>query len=208
MTTVLSSCTPILEKPLPNYIAIDFTTQSIPIVLKTPAQPLTFPLTTQDLEDIQILEEKFNQEVNCSGLAAPQIGISKQIIVFAAPDKPDIKKWRPDFTQTMEKSIWINPSWEPLGPEKHEDYEACFSVPDITGPVSRYKRITYQAYTPTGEFLNGTAEGFLARIIQHEIGHLKGELFIDLVPQDKWLKIEEYRQKRAEAIASEEGRAP
>src|SRR5215467_4194606 len=158
---------------LPDYQAVDFNTQHFPKVLRTMAKKLTFPLTHQDIEDINTLEKKFDQEENCAGLAAPQIGISKQIIVFSA-DYLELKKWRPDFTQTMPKTIWINASYEPVGKETHEDYEACFSVLDRTGTVKRYKKIRYSAYNPKGELQQGTAEGFLARIIQHEIDHTHG----------------------------------
>ena len=78
----------------------------------------------------------------------------------------------------MPKTLWINPSYEPLGEEMHEDYEACFSVKDIAGLVRRYKQVHYRAYDKDGKLIEGKAEGFLARIIQHEIDHLNGILFL------------------------------
>lgn len=206
MTTTLSSCTHDHGQPLPDYSAVNLATKQFPAVLRTPAQKLTFPLTTEDMNDICTLETKFDQETNCAGLAAPQIGIPKQIIVFAAPEDPDIKRWRPDFTQSMEKTIWINPSYEEIGEEKHEDFEACFSVLEMAGAVKRFKKIGYQAYKVNGEFVKGTAEGFLARLIQHEIDHINGILFIDYVPEDQLLKIDEYRRKRREALEAEQNK--
>lgn len=203
MTTTLSSCTHDHRQPLPNYSAINLTTKQSPAVLRTPAQKLTFPLTSEDMNDICTLETKFDQEINCAGLAAPQIGIAKQIIVFAAPEDPDIKRWRSDFTQSMEKTIWINPSYEGIGEDKHEDFEACFSVLEMAGPVKRYKKISYQAYTMRGELVKGMAEGFLARIMQHEIDHINGRLFIDYVPENQLMLIEEYRKKRRKALEAE-----
>lgn len=188
------------QKSLPDYILINVQTHEAPPVLRTSAKEVSFPLTPEDTDHIRTLEAKYDQEKNCAGLAAPQIGIAKQIIVFAAPDNPELRKWRPDFTQTMEKTIWINPSYEGIGTEKNEDYEACFSVPDIAGPVKRYKKIRYQAYTVTGDLVEGVAEGFLARLIQHETDHINGKLFIDYVPEGQLLTIEEYRKKRAEAM--------
>lgn len=204
MTMVLSSCTHNENKPLPEYSVVNLETKQKPKVLITPAKILTFPLTQDDINDVNILEAKFDAEQNCAGLAAPQIGIAKQIIVFAAPENPDLKKWRSDFTQTMDKTIWINPTYEGIGADMNEDYEACFSVFEVAGPVKRYKKIRFKAYQVNGDLVEGIAEGFLARIIQHEIDHVNGKLYIDYVPQGHLLKIEEYRQKRAKAMQSQQ----
>ena len=200
MTTTLSSYPYVPGDPLPNYSTLSYEKNEKPQVLITPAKKLSFPLTPEDLNDIKILEAKFDHEKNCAGLAAPQIGIAKQIIVFAAPYNPDLAKWRQDFTQTMEKTIWVNPTYVGIGEDKHEDYEACFSVLEMAGPVRRFKNINYQAYTIAGDLVKGQAEGFLARIIQHEVDHVNGKLFVDYVPKDQLLNIEEYRQKRAQVI--------
>jgi peptide deformylase len=200
MATILSSCTLDQGKPLPDYSVVNLATNQKPAVLITPAQCLSFPLTPEDINDVKILEAKFDEEKNCAGLAAPQIGIPKQIIVFAAPENQDLKKWRSDFTQYMDKTIWVNPSYKGIGEGKKEDYEACFSVLEVAGPVKRYNKIQYSAYILSGELVEGTAEGFLARIIQHETDHVNGKLFIDYVPKDQLMKIDDYRKKRAEAI--------
>jgi peptide deformylase len=184
-------------------VTVDLKENVWPDVLTVPAKEVAFPLTPEELRDIQILEAKFDAEENCAGLAAPQIGIAKKIIIFSVPSDPDLKKWRPDLTQTMGKTLWINPSYEGIGDEKHEDYEACFSIPAMAGPVSRYKRIRYRAYTVDGKLVEGKAEGFLARAIQHETDHVWGKLYIDYVEQGKLINIEEYRKMRAEAIKAE-----
>jgi peptide deformylase len=202
-TTFNSSSANGSQGPLPDYSAVNLQTDQKPNVLITPAKKLTFPLSNEDLRDIKILETKFDNEQNCAGLAAPQIGIAKQIIVFSAPEDPNLKKWRADFTQTMGKTIWINPSYEGIGEDKHEDYEACFSVLEMAGPVKRYKKVRYKALSVTGELIEGIAEGFLARIIQHEIDHINGKLFIDYVPEDQLLNIESYRQKRRAALQAQ-----
>jgi peptide deformylase len=190
---------------LPPYVVVNNPKEENVAVLRNPAQPLTFPLSDEDQEIIRILEAKFDQEEDCAGLAAPQIGFGKQIIVFAAPDDPKLKKWRPDLAQTMGKTVWINPSYEPIGTEKHTDYEACFSVADLAGPVPRYKAVRYKAYTPEGTLVEGTAEGFLARAIQHEVDHLNGTCFIDYVPKEELMTIDECERhfdKRLEKISS------
>lgn len=204
MSITLSSCTLNHGRPLPDYCVVDLTASQKPVVLTTPAQKLSFPLTPEDINDIRILEAKFDEEKNCAGLAAPQIGIAKQIIVFAAPENQDLKKWRTDFTQYMDKTIWINPSYEAVGDGKREDYEACFSVLEMAGPVQRYNKVRYTAYTISGDLVEGTAEGFLARIIQHEADHVNGKLFIDYISEDQLMKIDDYRKKKAEALKAEQ----
>jgi len=183
-----------------EYVSLDPVTREIPAVLITAAKALFFPLTAEDRADIQTLDEQYDSEENCAGLAAPQIGIAKQVIVFSAPEDPQLKKWRKDFTQTMEKTIWVNPSYEAFGEEMHEDYESCFSTADLAGPVKRYCKIRYRAYSVEGVLIEGIAEGFLARIMQHEIDHVHGKLFIDYVPEDQLLPVGEYRKKRAAAL--------
>lgn len=185
---------------LPNYLAVNLETNQNPEILRRVAQPLTFPLSKEDLRDIKILEAKFDWEENCAGLAAPQIGISKKIMVFAAPDNPDLRKFRPDFTQSMNKTLWINPTYEGIGTDIHADYEGCFSVKNVAGLVKRYKKIRYNAQTLSGDFVEGEAEGFLARIIQHETDHLNGKLFIDLVASGDLMTLEDYRKMRAAAM--------
>ncbi len=185
---------------LPEYVVADVNGFR-PHILITPAKDLTFPLSSEDKNDIKTLEAKYDKESNIAGLAAPQIGIAKKIIIFAADDTPELKKWRQDFTQSMPKSLWINPSYEGIKEQgKNEDYEGCFSVKDFTGPVTRYKKINYRAFDIEGNFIEGIAEGFLARIIQHEIDHVNGKLFIDYVPVEKRIPIEEYRKMRREAM--------
>jgi peptide deformylase len=195
---LLSGC--VTMPHLPDYVIINDPHCANKDVLRTPAEALSFPLSEQDRAIIETLERKYDQEENCAGLAAPQIGFNKRAIVFAVLDDLQLKKWRPDLTDTMPKTIWINPSYEPVNQEKHVDYEGCFSVNGVAGPVERYKTIRYTALTPEGQEVQGIANGFLARLIQHEIDHLNGTLFIDLVPQEKLLSIEAYREKRAKAL--------
>ena len=196
---------------LPSYVVINNDDQSEELrsVLRIPAQEISFPLRSEDQESLEILEAKYDAEENCAGLAAPQIGIPKQMIIFAALCSPDLKKWRPDFTQEMPKTIWVNPSYEGIGEERHEDYEGCFSVHDLSGPVNRFTKIAYKATLPDGTPVAGEAEGFLARVIQHEVDHIRGSLFIDKVPDGKLISVTAYREMRAakigEAQEKEEG---
>ncbi len=189
---------------LPEYVVINNPKSEHQEVLRAKASPIVFPLSKEDKEMLRVLNAKFDAEENCAGLAAPQIGFSKRAIIFAVPEDPELKKWRRDLTQTMPKTLWINPSYKPLTQEKTTDYEACFSVENVVGPVERYKSIEYTAYTIEGKQIKGTASDFLARVMQHEIDHLDGKLFIDLVPKDKLLSMDDYRKMRTEAMKAAE----
>lgn len=193
-------------KELPDYVVSNDDSQpaSVRAVLREIAAPVSFPMTEEEQEALQTLEAKYDSEENMAGLAAPQIGISKQMIIFALSDDPELKKWRSNIIDTMPKTIWLNPSYEPVGNETDVDYEACFSVKDIAAPVERYSAIKYQAMLPSGEQVSGIARGFLARIIQHETEHLQGKLFTDTVDADDVMSIEEYRRIRKSAIKTEE----
>ena len=85
----------------------------------------------------------------------------------------------------LPKSIWINPSFKPVSKKKTIDWEACFSVDGVKGEVPRFTEILYEAWTPDGKKVKGRVKGFLARLIQHEIDHLNGILFIDHIPEDQ-----------------------
>lgn len=191
------------SQTLPSYVTLKHLNDRNPI-LQTMAMPFVFPLSEEDQRDIQTLIAKFDAEENCSGLAAPQIGIHKQAIVFAVIDCAIIRQWRPDATEFMPKTIWLNPSYEALSNTIHDDYEACFSVEGFAGKVPRYHKIRYEAYTPTGELIQGEATGFLARVIQHEIDHVHGILFIDRTNPDAIMPMDVYRQLRAKALSKEE----
>jgi peptide deformylase len=189
---------------LPNYVVIKDLDAKRPPVLSQVAEEISFPLSGEDLSVIKTLEAKFDAEENCAGLAAPQIGFGKQIIVFAVEPNEELKKWRPDLIQTMPKTIWINPTFEAVGEDTYTDYEGCFSVENLAGPVARYKMIRYSANLINGTKVEGRASGFLARVIQHEIDHLRGQCFIDLVELNELYTIKEYRKLRAQAM--EKGR--
>lgn len=96
------------QELLPDYIVWNEQTNSNSVI-RRPAEEMQFPLSEQDVQDIKTLDEKYESEQGCAELAAPQIGISKQFIIFAVADDPRLKKWRSDLTQTMPKSIWLNP---------------------------------------------------------------------------------------------------
>lgn len=181
-----------MHSKLPDY------TPTESAILHKAAQRFSFPLTKEDVKDIDTLEAKYDAEKNCAGLAGPQIGIGKAVIVFAAPDDPDLKKFRKDLVQTMPRTLWLNPSYEPIGQDMTEDWEGCFSVPHVAGLVKRYTKIRYTAFNKAGEKITDTATGFLARVIQHETDHINGILFTEKAI--KTIPLEEYRAMRKKAM--------
>ena len=164
---------------LPDYVHIDDENCKSRDVLRTPAQDIEFPLSDDNKTVLNQLMDKFGKEQNCAGLAATQIGYGKRIIVLHVPE--DVKSLRKDVYEIVPPTVLFNPQYHPIGDEKTIDWEGCFSVKYTMGEVLRYTTIAYQGYDASGNKVEGIAKGFLARLIQHEIGHLNGELFIDLI---------------------------
>lgn len=180
---------------LPTYVHIDDEKCENREVLRTRAQDIKFPLSEEDNNVVNQLVEKFGKEQNCAGLAAPQIGYGKRIIVFHVPE--DVKSLRKDVYEIIPPTVLINPQYQPIGDGKTIDWEGCFSVKYTMGEVPRYTTIAYHGYDASGKQVEGVAKGFLARLIQHEIGHLNAELFIDLITKDcRSGPIEEMRALR------------
>ena len=106
------------------------------------------------------------------GLAAPQIGISKQIIVLEVNNNE-----RYPQAETIELDVLINPQILEYSEQKTLGWEGCLSLPGLRGRINRALSITYQAQNPQGHEYTKTVEGFHARIIQHEFDHLQGILY-------------------------------
>jgi peptide deformylase len=111
--------------------------------------------------------------VNGAGLAAPQIGVNLQVVIFGSmarnPRYPD----RPLVPPT----VLINPVIVPLGTDEEEDWEGCLSVPGLRGVVPRWSRIRYTGTDEKGQPIDRTVDGFHARVVQHECDHLIGKLY-------------------------------
>lgn len=106
-----------------------------------------------------------------TGLAAPQIGVSKRVCIVRRWDRSE------DDKETYRDYVLINP--EILGASSATDimWEACLSIPDLFGKVMRNKRVRVSALNENGEEIKIKASGFFARVIQHEVDHLDGILF-------------------------------
>jgi peptide deformylase len=106
------------------------------------------------------------------GLAAPQIGVDLQLVIFGF----DRNERYPD-APAVPRTILLNPLITPLSQDMEEGWEGCLSVPGLRGAVSRYSLIRYQGIDPQGARIDRRAEGFHARVVQHECDHLIGRLY-------------------------------
>ena len=107
-----------------------------------------------------------------AGLAAPQVGESIQLVIYGV----DKNERYPD-AEEVPFTVLINPVITPLTQEKEDDWEGCLSVPGMRGVVPRYKTINYKGFDQYGNEINRNAEGFHARVVQHECDHLFGILY-------------------------------
>jgi peptide deformylase len=138
------------------------------------AQPV--PQDMFDSDDLHLLVSDLFDTMHAAqgaGLAAPQIGVDLQLVVFGSrelnPRYPD----RPLVPIT----VLGNPVITPLGVEEEEDWEGCLSVPGLRGIVPRFARIRYTGFDPYGDPIDRTVEGFHARVVQHECDHVFGKLY-------------------------------
>ncbi len=109
---------------------------------------------------------------NGAGLAAPQIGISQQIVVFGFE-----KNQRYPDEDPVPQTILINPIITPFDSTKEIGWEGCLSVPGLRAQVPRYSKIRYQGLNQDGQIIDRVVEGFHARVVQHECDHLIGKLY-------------------------------
>ena len=109
---------------------------------------------------------------NGVGLAAPQIGVNLQLVIFGFrhneryPDAPEVPE-----------TVLVNPVLTPLSDEMEEGFEGCLSVPGLRGSVPRYTRLRYEGVDQHGNRISREVDGFHARVVQHEVDHLDGILF-------------------------------
>ncbi|AHB06191.1 MULTISPECIES: peptide deformylase [Pandoraea] len=112
------------------------------------------------------------KHANGAGLAAPQIGVDLQVVIFGFehneryPDAPEVPE-----------TVLINPVITPLTQDMEEGWEGCLSVPGLRGMVNRYSMLRYEGFDQYGRVIDRIAEGFHARVVQHECDHLIGKLY-------------------------------
>lgn len=136
------------------------------------AQPVK-QFNTPELHALLIDLQDTMQAANGAGLAAPQIGVDLQVVIFGSgefnPRYPD--------APVVPRTVLINPVLTPLSDDEEEGWEGCLSVPGMRGVVPRFKRLRYQGFDEVGQPIDRTVEGFHARVVQHECDHLIGMLY-------------------------------
>jgi peptide deformylase len=139
--------------------------------LLQPAEPVR-DFASPELKTL--IEDMFDTMASAGGvgLAAPQIGVGLQVVIFGF----ERSERYPD-AEPVPTTILVNPVITPLGDEEEEDWEGCLSVPALRGWVPRFKRIRYQGFNEKGEPIDRAVEGFHARVVQHECDHLIGKLY-------------------------------
>ncbi len=146
--------------------------------LRTPAEPLDAERIA-DPEIQTLIDDMFETmlEAGGVGLAAPQLGLSLQLFVYAVVD-PDIDIAAVDDDGPEVRAL-INPALEPAHGELVYDWEGCLSIPDHRGLVPRHPEVRIHGLDREGRALDYRAEGYEARIVQHEYDHLNGVVFLD-----------------------------
>lgn len=144
-------------------------------ILRRVADPIDDPTAPDVQALIQDMQETL-AEAGGIGIAAPQIGISRRVILFSVPesratDDPD--------DGACPLTALINPAIEPVDDTRVHAWEGCLSIPGMNGEVARWQRIRVTGETPEGQSWNAVVAGWRARVLQHEIDHLDGVLYVD-----------------------------
>ena len=133
------------------------------------------PVRAFDTPELQTLvADMFDTMAAASGagLAAPQIGVDLQLVIFGFTRNERYPEAPP-----VPMTVLINPTITPLSEEVVEGWEGCLSVPGLRGLVPRFERIRYTGFDVQGQPIEREAEGFHARVVQHECDHLIGRLY-------------------------------
>ena len=139
--------------------------------LTEPSRPVEgYP--AKDLDALIADMQDTMKALDGAGLAAPQIGVPLQVVIFGVDFNPRY----PD-AEPVPNTVLINPVLTPVGTDMEEGWEGCLSVPGMRGLVPRYRQLRYQGYDAQGNRIDRTVAGFHARVVQHECDHLAGILY-------------------------------
>jgi peptide deformylase len=127
---------------------------------------------TPELRELLVDMNDTMQALNGAGLAAPQIGVSQQVVIFGVGKNP-----RYPQAEEVPYTVLINPQLEALEDQMEEGWEGCLSVPGMRGLVPRYTSLRYRGFDPFGRPIDRSVSAFHARVVQHEVDHLNGILY-------------------------------
>jgi peptide deformylase len=133
------------------------------------------PVETFDTPELHAVIDDMRDTMRAldgAGLAAPQIGVDLQVVIFGVDANPRY----PD-AEPVPQTVLVNPVLEPVGDEMEEGWEGCLSVPGMRGLVPRFTRLRYRGVDQFGAPIDRTVEDFHARVVQHEVDHLLGILY-------------------------------
>src|SRR5277367_1825307 len=142
-------------------------------VLRKVADPVTDPTAPEIRRLVDDMVETL-WDIGGAGLAAPQVHVPQRVVIFRVPEER--VTGRPD-DRPQELTVIVNPVIVPMGAEQELGWEGCLSVPGLRGAVRRFARIRYRGATLDGATIDQVAEGFHARVVQHECDHLDGILY-------------------------------
>jgi len=144
-------------------------------ILRRPADPVDDPTSAE----IRVLVDDMIEtlaEAGGIGLAAPQIGVLRRVVIFRVPDG---RATEDPEDGPCPLTALVNPVLEPLDDRLMLGWEGCLSIPGLRGEVPRHHRIRVRATTPDGEAFDSILSGTRARVLQHEVDHLDGVLYLD-----------------------------
>ncbi len=127
---------------------------------------------TPELHELLTDMRETMEALNGAGIAAPQIGVSQQVVIFGFEHNPRY----PD-AEAVPFTVLINPTLDPIGGDMEDGWEGCLSVPGMRGIVPRHKHLRYRGFDEKGEPIDRTVSDFHARVVQHECDHLIGTLY-------------------------------
>jgi peptide deformylase len=128
--------------------------------------------STEELNELLNDMQDTMRALDGAGLAAPQIGVGLQVVIFGIDHNPRY----PD-AEAVPYTVLINPTLTPIGTEMEEGWEGCLSVPGMRGVVARHTQLRYQGFDESRLAIDRTVSGFHARVVQHECDHLIGVLY-------------------------------
>jgi peptide deformylase len=171
-------------------------------ILRRPAQPVS--VSDLGTSELRLLIERMRATMYAApgvGLAAPQVGLPIQLAVLEdgperwgqLSEEEQIRRERNDLPFT----VLVNPVVQPAGADSVYFYEGCLSVPGLTGVVARHRVVRVQALDENGQPVDRVFSGWAARIVQHEVDHLNGRLYLDRVETRSLSTIGNYADRWA-----------